>query len=176
MRTLHAAYGLFRRQRAILGQQVSERDRGVQIDHGSLRSCCNSFMSAGKGHDGLARRRSAGQHRGPSHPWRTASASIASAITSRRPARGGVRSASTRSRQEPVQPGTRVGLPIKAVRKEGHRAGIALLTAMAQKRTLMIATVKVCPMPTILERASGAELDCCERRFSRSGGMEDDNH
>src|ERR1051326_8390313 len=87
------------RRRAILGQEMRQGDRRIQIDHRSSRSCCNSRISSPNGMTGFrgggAVSTSVG---GVSHPSRTAWARSASERTGLRAAWGGTSSATTRSR------------------------------------------------------------------------------
>src|SRR5262245_34181448 len=87
------------RRRAILDQEMRQRDRRIEVDHRSSRSCCRSCMSCRSVMTGL---RGGGpppvSAGGVSHPSRTASASNASATNGLRPAWGGTISATTRSR------------------------------------------------------------------------------
>src|SRR6266545_487194 len=81
---------------AVLGQQLGERHRAVEVDHRSSRSCCSSRIRSSNGPTGL--RGGGGPPAsvgGVSHPSRTASASSASASKGLRPARGGTISATT---------------------------------------------------------------------------------
>jgi len=87
------------RRRAIFRQQVSERDRSIEINQRSLRSCSSSFFSLRKDVTGLrgggVDAASAG---GVIQPLRTASDSKASANTGLLVPWGGTISATTRSR------------------------------------------------------------------------------
>src|SRR5262249_21110232 len=86
-------------RRAILDQEMRQRDRRIEVDHRSSRSCFRSCMSCRSVMTGLRGGEpppvSAG---GVSHPSRTPSASNASATNGLRPAWGGTISATTRSR------------------------------------------------------------------------------
>src|SRR3989338_8295125 len=62
-------------------QEMSEGNRGIKVDHRSLRSCSNSRRSLRKDMTGLrGGGPAAGKVGGVTHPWRTASASKASAM------------------------------------------------------------------------------------------------
>jgi len=87
------------RRRPILCKKVSQGNRGIKIDHRSLRSCSNSRRSLRKDITGLRGGGPApGRAGGVIHPWRTASASKASASSGLRFLWGGASSATTRSR------------------------------------------------------------------------------
>jgi len=80
-------------------EKVSQGDRGIKIDHLSLRSCSISRSSSRKGMTGLRGGGSVDDSvGGVIQPWRTASASKASARSGLRFFWGGASSATTRSR------------------------------------------------------------------------------
>jgi len=80
-------------------KKVSQGNRGIKIDHLSLRSCSISRNSSRKGMTGLRGGGPAdGSVGGVIQPWRTASASKASANSGLRFFGGGASSATTRSR------------------------------------------------------------------------------
>ena len=87
------------RRAIILGQKVSERHGSVYVDHRSLRSPSNSATTSfnailGSGTGGVS---TEGRSGGVNQPFRTASASTASARTGLLVSRGGPISATTRS-------------------------------------------------------------------------------
>jgi hypothetical protein len=87
------------RGRAVFGQKMCERNRGVEIDQRSLRSWSNSRLRSRKDMTGLREGGPADESAGGlMRPWRTASASNASASTGLRCFSGGTSSATTRSR------------------------------------------------------------------------------
>ena len=88
-----------RRRQAVFRQKMGERNRSVKIDHRSLRSCSSSRSRSRNNITGL---RGGGPEAlrtgGVIQPWRTASASKASARSGLRLFSGGTSSATTRSR------------------------------------------------------------------------------
>lgn len=86
-------------RRTVLRQEVSERDRSIEINQRSLRSCSSSFFSLRKDVTGLRGGGvNAARAGGVIQPLRTASDSKASANTGLLVAWGGTISATTRSR------------------------------------------------------------------------------
>ena len=89
----------FRGRLAVFREKMSERDRGIEINQRSLRSCSSARSSLRKDISGLRGGGPApGRAGGVIQPWRTASASKASASTGLRLFSGGTSSATTRSR------------------------------------------------------------------------------
>jgi hypothetical protein len=87
------------RWRAVFGQKMRQRDRGIEVNQRSLRSCSSSFCSLRKEVTGLRGRGvDAASAGGVIHPLRTASDSKASARTGLLVLSGGTISATTRSR------------------------------------------------------------------------------
>ena len=85
--------------RAVFRQEVSERNRSIEINQRSLRSCSSSFFSLRKDVTGLRGGGvDAANAGGVIQPLRTASASNASASTGLLVVSGGTISATTRSR------------------------------------------------------------------------------
>src|SRR5687768_472253 len=83
----------------LLSEELRESDRGIQVDHGSSRLFLSSSMSSANGSTGFrGGGPSPGSVGGFSRPSRTISASFASSRTGLRPSRGGMSSATTRSR------------------------------------------------------------------------------
>ena len=82
----------------VFRQEVSERDRSIEINQRSLRSCSSSFFSLRKDVTGLRGGVDAARAGGVIQPLRTASDSKASANTGLLVAWGGTISATTRSR------------------------------------------------------------------------------
>ncbi len=86
-------------RRMIFCKKVSQGNRGIEINHRSLRSCSNSRRSLRKDMTGLRGGGAADDSvGGVIQPWRTASASKASARTGLLFCSGGTSSATTRSR------------------------------------------------------------------------------
>ena len=85
--------------RPVFGKQLSEGNRSIEIDHRSLRSRSSSRRNSRKDMTGLrGGGPDGGRAGGVIQPWRTASASKASAKTGVRFFSGGTISATTRSR------------------------------------------------------------------------------
>src|SRR5437867_586405 len=88
-----------RRGPPVLGQELSQGHRRVEIDHRTSRSARSSATSAASGAAAmLCGGPSAPPNGGVTQPRRTASARTPSASAGLRPARGGTNSATTRSR------------------------------------------------------------------------------